>query len=201
MKNTKDQNIRKELIRELRQEHTKTNHPTRIFSEFGINHGNIRADVVAVNGLIHGYEIKSDADTLDRLPEQAKAYNQVFDKITLVVGEQHIIKALDIIPSWWGVKLAKGGANKTVNLTTIRTAQKSPNQDALALSRLLWKQEAIELLSAIGQDAGLRDKKREFAYRRLSSAMSKTQLQEKVKDRLFNRPNWRSDQPLQPYDG
>jgi hypothetical protein len=196
MKNTKDQNIRKALVKELVLEQAKTGHPTRIFSEFGINHGGVRADVVTVNGIIHGYEIKSDADTLSRLPDQAQAYSQVFDKVTLVVGEQHVIEALAVIPSWWGVKLAKGTSSGSVVLTTIRTARKNQKQDKLAISRLLWKQEVIEILESISSDVGIRNKRREFAYERLALVMGKAQLQEKVKDKLFNRPGWRVDQPL-----
>lgn len=199
MKNTKDQNIREALIEELLHEQAKTGHPTRIFSEFGVNHGDVRADIVTVNGIIHGYEIKSDADTLHRLPVQARAYSQVFSKVTLVVGEQHIIEALDIIPDWWGVKLAKGDVNGFVVITNIRTAHKNPKQDKIAISRLLWKQEAIEILESIGKDAGIRTKRREFVYERLASEMNSIQLQEKVKDKLFNRPGWRVDQPLLLY--
>lgn len=206
MKNTKDRTIRRalcnKLLIELNQERNLTGHPARIFSEFGINHGDVRADVVTVNGIIHGYEIKSDADTLERLPNQVKAYGQVFDKVTLVVGETHIIEALSIIPDWWGVKLAKGDAvNKTVTLTVIREACANQEQDKLAISRLLWKQEAIDILESMGKDRGIRTKRREFVYERLASTLSMIELQGRVKDKLFNRSDWRVDQPLLQCDG
>jgi hypothetical protein len=126
----------------------------------------------------------------------------VFDKVTLVVGETHIIEALSIIPDWWGVKLAKGDAvNKTVTLTVIREACANQEQDKLAISRLLWKQEAIDILESMGKDRGIRTKRREFVYERLASTLSMIELQGRVKDKLFNRSDWRVDQPLLQCDG
>jgi hypothetical protein len=59
----------------------------RIIEELGVVHGKSRIDIAVINGLMHGYEIKSDKDTLQRLPEQMNMYNSVFNKVTLVVGK------------------------------------------------------------------------------------------------------------------
>jgi hypothetical protein len=203
MKNTRDKSIRevlvKLLVKELRQAQAEMGHPARIFSELGVEHGVYRADVVTVNGIIHGYEIKSDADDLKRLPEQAEAYSRVFDMVTLVVGETHIIKALSIIPDWWGVKLAKGNPDGSASLSDIRIAIGNKSQDMLSIARLLWRQEALDILSARNDDFGVKTKRREFVYERLASVMNIIDLKEVVCEKLFTRQGWRSDQLLLQY--
>lgn len=205
MKITRDITIRRELynlvVRELYEEQSKTGHPARIFSEFGINHGVVRADIVAVNGIMHGYEIKSDADTLERLPKQVSAYNTVFDKVTLVVGERHIIKALSVIPDWWGVKLAKVTCDNAIKLRTIRNSEFNPKQDKISIAKLLWKDEAIDILESLGEDDGIRAKNRDPIYERLASVLGENELKDQVRDRLFHRLDWRADQPLLRCDG
>ena len=184
------------LVDELRQSQKITGHPSRIISELGIGHGAFRIDIVAVNGLMHGYEIKSDADTLARLPEQAEAYSRVFDKLTLVVGERHIIKALSIIPDWWGVKLAKSHADGTILFSDIRTALNNESQDVFSVAQLLWRQEALDILESRNFAYGVKSKRRELIYKRLVSAIGIADLQKSVRDKLFTRQDWRSDQPL-----
>lgn len=58
---------------------------------------------------MHGYELKGDHDTLCRLPEQANAYSAIFDFVTLVVSERHLLRAIDVVPDWWGIRIARVG--------------------------------------------------------------------------------------------
>ena len=76
---TNDLIIREALRIKIQDDH-KTD-PALIIEELGVNHGSARADIAAVNGILHCYEIKSDRDTLLRLPGQIKAYNAVFDQV------------------------------------------------------------------------------------------------------------------------
>ena len=64
---------------------------TLIVEELGIRQGAARVDVAVVNGSLHGYEIKSARDTLERLPKQSELYSSVFDTITLVTAENHLM--------------------------------------------------------------------------------------------------------------
>lgn len=64
--------------------------------------GACRVDVCVINGHLHGYEIKSDVDTLRRLPLQQQFYSDVLDKATIVVGQRHLDHALETLPAWWG---------------------------------------------------------------------------------------------------
>src|SRR5208283_5148275 len=67
---------------------------TVIIEELGICRGRVRIDMAIVNGLFHGYEIKSDRDSLSRLFGQIDLYGKVLDRATLVVGDHHIVEAL-----------------------------------------------------------------------------------------------------------
>jgi hypothetical protein len=52
---------------------------TLIIEELGVMNGESRIDFAVVNGEFHGYEIKSEMDTLDRLPTQSRLYSMVFE--------------------------------------------------------------------------------------------------------------------------
>lgn len=56
----------------------------RVVDELGIRQGSARVDLAVINGSINGFEIKSDADRLDRLGRQRDAYGTVLDTVTLV---------------------------------------------------------------------------------------------------------------------
>ncbi|EGO6137859.1 sce7726 family protein, partial [Enterococcus faecalis] len=82
--NLTDADIREALIQKLKMENTKKSY--RIIEEFVICNGEARADVAIVNGIMKGFEIKSDVDSLLRLPNQIEKYDATFDKCTIVVG-------------------------------------------------------------------------------------------------------------------
>src|SRR5439155_10222560 len=92
----RDRDVRQALHRKvLRDHHGDAN--TLVLDELGLRHGACRVDIAVVNGYLHGYEIKSDSDTLDRLPAQVAVYNLVLDRATLVVGERHLQKAQPLL--------------------------------------------------------------------------------------------------------
>lgn len=65
-----------------------------ILPEFRV--GRSKADCVILNGSSTCYEIKSDFDNLDRLPEQLSYYKRIFDKTYVVVGKSHLNKVLNL---------------------------------------------------------------------------------------------------------
>lgn len=140
---TTDKIVRKKLISDL----IANKNMEHVLEEFDIERGRVRADVVSIrNKLIHGYEIKSDLDTLMRLPEQVKYYNKVFSTVTLVVGSEHIVKALYIIPEWWGVVMARYDGNE-VSLNVIRETRINENIDLNSVTELMKREELIRLLN------------------------------------------------------
>lgn len=189
---TSDKLIRPALIKKLRDKH-KGEHYS-IIEELGLMHGNVRVDMVVVNGVTHGYELKSDLDTLRRLPEQMREYNSVFDKITLVVGKKHLHEAIQMIPDWWGVMIAKiSESDGALSLLTIRDADENCNKDSLAIARLLWRNEALSILEELESADGVRSKSRDVIYRKLIGILNQEDLAKRVRERLFNRTNWRAE--------
>jgi hypothetical protein len=167
-----------------------------VIEELGLNHGAVRVDMAVVNRVIHGYELKSDRDTLNRLPEQAKIYNSVLDRITLVVAKNHLCNAIKLVPDWWGIILAKPSANDDrVSLVTLRDAEENPEKQKVAIASLLWRDEALQLLEEVGEAKGVRSKPRRFLYERLASVLDDVSLRAKVRKCLLTRVGWRSAIP------
>ena len=74
--------------------------PSRVVDEMEICCGDARVDIAVINGKLHGFEIKSEADTLARLQGQISAYNQVFDTMTIICGKNHLDSIIETIPDW-----------------------------------------------------------------------------------------------------
>lgn len=138
---------------------------TRVISELGLCRGTVRVDLAAVNGLLHGYEIKSDRDSLRRLDRQVEVYGRVFDRATLAVGERHLDAALARLPSWWEVLVVSGEA--CAHLTQVRVGATNPGVDARTLVELLWLRDAVALLDTRGLARGVRGKPRWVVWDRV----------------------------------
>lgn len=190
---TSDASIRIVLKKNLADSY-RNDPGTVIFEELGVAHGSARVDIAVVNGIIHGYEVKSDLDTLRRLPEQMNIYNSVFDQVTLVVGQTHLYEAMKLVPDWWGIKIAKiADSNDRVSFSNIREAEENPEQDNVAVAALLWREEALNILEEVGQANGVRSKPRKIIYERLARVLDAKTLKAKVRWCLCSRTNWRSD--------
>lgn len=188
---TNDKLIRAAL-RERLNEKYEHEPDARIIEEMGITHGTARVDVAVVNGSIHGYELKSDLDTLRRLPDQMKAYNAVLDHVTIVVGKQHVHEAINAVPEWWGVTIAKIMVSEDViSFCKIREAEQNPDQDSFAIANLLWRDEALGILEKDGHAEGIRSKPRKALYERLAAVYDQTTLKAKVRECLAARTTWR----------
>ena len=135
------QNFHKKI---LRRQHAQKD--TLVIDELGLNHGKCRADIAVINGHLAAYEIKSNNDSLRRLEEQVKSYNAVFDKISIVVGDRYINSIKNYIPEWWGVIVSLRGPKGAVNFDIIRKARTNKNIDPISIARLLWRNEAEEIL-------------------------------------------------------
>ncbi len=193
---TNDASIRV-VLRENLRDNYRNDSETVIFEELGVAHGAARVDIAVVNGIMHGYEVKSDLDTLRRLPEQMNKYNSVFDQVTLVVGQTHLHEAVKLVPDWWGIKIAKvANSDDEISFSNIREAEENPNQDNIAIAGLLWREEALNILEEIGQANGVRSKPRMAIYERLAEVLDSKTLKAKVREHLRFRMNWRSDAQL-----
>lgn len=63
---------------------------TPVASEFRLGNRPSRADLAAFGRSFIGVEVKSESDSLRRLPAQMAAYNQHFERIVLAVAERHV---------------------------------------------------------------------------------------------------------------
>ena len=160
---------------------------TIILDELSLWHGEARVDIALVNGILHGYEIKSAADTLARLPQQVLIYGSVLDQATLVVAGKHLNRALDIIPFWWGVELVKQSDNRSLSFETVRLPQDNYGIEALCVAQLLWRDEALLFLKELQADKGYRSKPRHILHQRLTEVATLNEIRTRVRFHLKKR--------------
>lgn len=163
---------------------------TRVVEELCILGGKVRVDVSAINGQLHGYEIKSAADNLERLPRQQKHYNKIFDRITLVADEKHVVQAVKIVPPFWGLIAARSTPDGVI-LNEIWPARQNYEVDPNALVQLLWRDEVLSILKVNGIARGLYKKSRKYLWKVMTSRLDLPIIQSSVRNCLKYRLDWR----------
>ena len=152
-----------------------------LFRSVGIRHGAARVDFLVVNGLLHGFELKSDRDNLSRLENQIQIFSSTLDRVTLVVGYRLVDKALRMVPEWWGVKLANLGKRGAIHFRDARTPKNNPCVEKEAVVKLLWQDQALQVLEELGADVGVRSKTRKEIYARLAECADLDLIRAKVR--------------------
>ncbi|WP_256761616.1 sce7726 family protein [Cohnella sp. WQ 127256] len=187
---TRDIDIRVCLHSILRREHV--NEPdTLILDELGLCQGDARIDVAVVNGAINGFEIKSESDTLERLPRQSQIYNKIFDTVTILTANRYIDGIIEMTPEWWGITRAEMDEDGVVNFISVREPKQNNEIDCFALSQLLWKDEALRILKERGLQKGLLSKPRNVLWDALANNLPLNELQDEVRKTLKARSRWR----------
>lgn len=186
----RDADVRRVLIQHL---HTcyGTDADTLIVEELGLCRGSVRADVAVVNGILKGYEIKSDRDTLTRLAGQAEAYNRIFDTVTIVVAARHLENVERVVPNWWGIQTVSLNSDSILKLTQAREEAHNNQIDPAALAQLLWRDEVIFLLENVPVPTNFERKPREFLWRTLVESVHLVELKALVRECLRRRKFWR----------
>ncbi len=106
--------------------------------------GDCILDLAVFNGTSTAYEIKTEYDSLARLPEQLAKYQEVFDKVFVVTHLEGVDAALQVAPAEVGVL----ALNRRGALTRFRDAL--PNASAIdhvALFRTLRQNEFLSILA------------------------------------------------------
>lgn len=183
----RDADIRLALVRALVECHDDR---TLIVDEMALCEGDARIDVAVVNGALNGYEIKSERDTLCRLPSQCEAYGRAFDTLTIVLSGSHVDAVMKVVPEWWGILEAYEDAGE-VRLRVLRDARSNPSVEAEAVAQLLWRDEVLDELRSRGLDKGLSGKSRRVLWQRLAAALPLSELGLIVRERLKARTRWR----------
>lgn len=142
----RDSHIRSVLLKELKLRFSNQEDDL-ILQEFGCNAA--RIDVAVVNGALHGFEIKSDCDSLERLGTQIVEYSKIFDYMTLVSGKKLLEVARRKVPVWWGISLAISTCD-LVTIRELRRPKKNLILDPHSLAEMLWKREIIQCMRRFG---------------------------------------------------
>lgn len=180
-----DAEIRESLHKYLEKNNSSAE--TIIVDELNVCKGLARIDIAVINGLIHGYEIKSENDTLQRLPNQIKYYNKSLEKITISVNKCHLKKALEIIPGWWGIIVV----DNEENISEIREAGLNSFIDTESTLQLLWKDELIELMNRYNLTAKKNLPKSKL-HKIILARLEKDIILNEIRQALKLRKNWRN---------
>jgi hypothetical protein len=158
-----------------------------IVEEMGVWSGTVRIDIAVINGSLTGYELKSDRDTLERLPQQRDIYGHVFDYLHLVVGKRHAEHAEKLLPSWWGIRIAVVDGSE-IRLIPHREPTLNPFPSPYLIAELLSKDEAVNVLDSVGLAKGWRSKPIRLIHERLAAELPLNDLKDRVRAVLKNRP-------------
>jgi hypothetical protein len=118
-----------------------------MLTEFRV--GACKADLAILNGTATVYEIKSERDSLSRLERQLLAYKQVFARVYVIAGENHVEEIFDTVSSDVGIlKL-----HNRYRISTLREAADQPEQTSpAAIFDAIRLSEAKQILQRNGID-------------------------------------------------
>jgi hypothetical protein len=162
--------------------------------EFWVPQSNERADVAVIGATMEGFEIKTERDSLKRLPRQADAYKRVFDRCHAVLAHRHVDEALEILPPWWGVQVV----DNDLTFVTLRSAEPNDGVDPETLVRLLWRDEAYAALCGLGAPPD-RGAGRFRLWEMILALLDVEGLKQIVRDALLTRRVSRARTPSQRF--
>jgi len=142
-------------------------------------------DIFCIKGNnLLGLEIKSDTDSLKRLPRQVKNYDKIFDFNIVVITEKWVEKVKDILPKHWGIFLIKEDSCEIIKSPLV-----NPNRDEYKLSWLLWKPECRELLKRNNLLRGFSYKAKKYLNKRIASKIKIDNIKEYLIE-CFLKRDW-----------
>ncbi|WP_336172961.1 sce7726 family protein [Ensifer sp. MJa1] len=187
---TNDQEIRAALHKKKLRSYRKAGDAI-VVDELGLSHAKVRIDVAVISAEVHGFEIKSGLDTLDRLPAQLEIYTKGLSRLTLVCADKHLSKAELIVPDWCGIIAAEKGPRGGIAFETARRARVNPNVDPVQVAHLLWHSEAAELLAGFGASPRELKRSRLQLYIDLAAQMPISDLIAAIRRFMAQRSAWR----------
>lgn len=146
--------------------------------------GTTRADVVHITEqFMHGYEVKGDGDTLQRVANQLRCYGEVYDFVTFIVTEKHLAKLLPLLPEWVGVLVASASG-----LHPHRAAGYNATVERAPIAKLLLLEEVKQFLMARGLTGVSTLRSREVSqFLRTTQLVPLASLAQYVRERLMAR--------------
>jgi len=175
-----DADIREPLFDYLDEIYIKN----RIFEEKIM--GRSRADLVMIveQGFI-GLEIKSDADTYERLKTQTRDYDKFCDFNYIVAGQSHKKHVAEHVPDWWGI-LIVSEENGKILIHLEREAQKNLKCRLEQQIQWLWRTELNSILekNSLPKYTG---KSKKFVQDKLLEKINPQILKGQMVEELFER--------------
>lgn len=164
--------IKHALIRHLHTSGKLEN--ATLINEFVVGNWSRRVDLVLANGRLCAYEVKSELDSLRRLPGQITTYLKYFDKVSVVTVPKFVRSVKDIVPPQVEILLAEYDGD-SIAVTVARRGKANNVQDLKALASLLRKDELQKVLSNENSDfsAGQSRTKLTSRFLRLSVAFAR----------------------------
>lgn len=108
-----------------------------------------------------------------------------------MVGLRHLGHMISELPAWCGISTAQSIAGE-VTLETFRLPAKNLYRDPYWLAQMLWREEALAVLSKRGADWGVRTKPREAIWERIANLIGIEEIASEVRQALKARqPAWR----------
>lgn len=176
----RDKDIREPLFDFLEAEYGKI----RIIEEKTM--GRSRADVLMVTEeALFGIEIKSDADSYERLARQVKDYNKFFDYNYVVAGTRHAHHIEEHVPAHWGIITVEQEAGRP-DFYLLRRPSLNPKRDLLKKLSLLWRPELAHIL-AENKLPKYTGKNKAFIARKLKEKVEEDVLNRMISEELFQR--------------
>ncbi len=186
----RDQDIREALVKKRLTRYTSKS-DTIIIHELGLAHAKSRIDVATINGTIHGFEIKSTHDSLNRFPKQLEIYCKALQKLTLVVATRHIKRIYEMVPFWCGIIEVDTGPRGGILFHHLREPKRNPSLDLFILAHLLWRDEAKTILAVRGASKLELRAPRAELYRMLIADVTERELMKLIKSSMMQRQAWR----------
>lgn len=163
--------------------------------------GRARIDVLALSDCLEGFELKSDFDSLTRLERQVQCFSSTLDKVTLVVGHEHLVHARQFIPKWWGVLLAERARAGGIRFEQVREPAENPADVLLGLAGLLWRNELLDVFERLTGREPPKSASAEELRRKIAASSSANAVRAIVMRRLQDVERlvaWEAAQPSRP---
>lgn len=187
-----DKDIRDPLYDYLEEQYGKI----RVFEE--INIGRCRADMLMLtDDCITGIEIKSDADTYERLKRQVRFYNKYCDRNYVAIGVSHAKHVAKHIPDFWGILIVSIDDGHIL-VTELRPPQLNPKMKPDSQITLLWRPELQRILEKNSLPR-YKQRSKKFVQQKLMERLLWETLKPQMCEELFERDYTLWDEELELY--
>lgn len=187
-----DKDIREPLFDYLEERFGKS----RVFEEKIM--GKSRADLIMLlEEQIVGLEIKSDADTYERLKRQVKDYDNYCDVNYIVIGRRHEKQVEEHIPPYWGVLVVERQEGIVI-IFEKRPATQNPKMKKERQITFLWRPELQHILER-NHLPQYKQRSKRFVQQKVLEKMDWELLKKQMCEELFERDYTLWDEDMEAY--